>query len=361
MFSLRRKNRPTSDEAYILALKRMIDGDQEGALLSLQTAVRSGQARTDAYIRLGNLLRLRGDVNKAVQIHQSLTVKTDLSKDEKVELFLNLAEDYAAMGNSEKSARTLESAVKTLNIKDPVVFLKIAKQYHVLSESEKAYDALKEARKYGGLGDRELALYLSTAAGDLMEKGDTKEAKKVLSRALKHDPNCAPAQVMAGDLAEASGEIDEAIDRWRQAAVLSPQLAPTVLTKLETVLFDKGRFGDIEKIYNDVRNARGSDESASLGIAAFYKKQGRGDEAIQHLEDYLTVFPESVRGRLLLASLYAKYRDPDALEHFLDESIKDSMEHRPFVCQACQYQSDSMSWHCPRCNAFDSFSTDNEI
>ena len=130
---------------------------------------------------------------------------------------------------------------------------------------------------------------------------------------------------------------------------------------MSTKLFEKGRFGEIEKIYNDVKTARGSDESASLGIAAFYKKQGRGDEAIQHLEEYLTVFPDSIRGRLLLASLYAKYRDPEALEHFLDESIKDSMEHRPYVCQACQYQSVSMRWHCPRCNAFDSFSADYEI
>jgi lipopolysaccharide biosynthesis regulator YciM len=361
MFSLKRKNRPTSQEAYIAALKRMIDGDAESALQALQTAVRSGQAPTDAYIRLGNLLRLRGDVSKAVQIHQSLTVKTDLTKEEKVELFLNLAEDFAAMGNSEKSVRTLETAVKTLNIKDPLVFLKIAKQYHVLGETDKAYDALKEARKYGGLGERELALYLASAAANLMEKEDTKEARKTLNRALKHDANCAPAQVMAGDLAEAAGEIDEAIDRWRRAAVLSPQLAPTVLHKLETILFDKGRFGEIEKIYNDVRHARGSDESALLGIAAFYKKQGRGDEAIQLLEDYLTVVPDSVRCRLLLASLFAKYRDMETLEHFLDQSIKDAMERRPYVCRSCQYQSDSMRWHCPRCNAFDSFSTDNEI
>ncbi|UCG52994.1 MAG: tetratricopeptide repeat protein [Candidatus Latescibacterota bacterium] len=362
MFWLRKKDKDSSSQqSYITALKRMIDDNQESAFLALQDAVKSGGAPTDAYIRLGSLLRERGDAGKAVQIHQSLTVKTNLSKNEKIELFLNLAEDYAHLGNSERSARTLETAVKTLNIKDPAVFIKIGKQYHVLGQTEKAYEALKDAKRYGGIGDRELALYLGSSAEQLIEREDTKEAKKVLQRALKHDADSAPILLMLGDVAELQGDIDEAIVKWRQAAVLSPQLADTALHKLERVLYDKGRFGEIEKIYEDIRTARGGDETASLATAALYKKQGRTEDAIQLLEEYITVYPGSARGRLLLISLYAKYRDPDALERFLDDSIKQSWERKPFVCQSCQFQSESMRWHCPRCNAFDTFSTDYEI
>jgi lipopolysaccharide biosynthesis regulator YciM len=362
MFTLGKKKKVlTSQEAYIDALKRMIDGNEEGAFQALQTAVKGGRAPTDAYIRLGNLLRERGAVSKAVQIHQSLTVKTNLTKDEKIELFLNLAEDYARLGNSQKSVKVLETAAKTLNIKDSLVFLKIAKQYHVMGETEKTYDALKEARKHGGIGEREVALYLCTLGEGLMEKDDHKEAKKILQRALKHDSNCAPALMTLGGLAEESGNIDEAIELWKRVTVLSPQLSESALHKLERVLFEKGRFSEIETIYNDVRAARGSDEAASVALGAFFEKQGRGDEAIQLLEDYLTVCPESLRGRLLLVSLYGKYRDPDILDRFLDESIKQPWQRKPFVCQTCQFQSDTMRWHCPRCNVFDSFSTDYEI
>ncbi len=362
MFTLRKKKRvPSTQEAYVNALKQMIAGDHGSAFEYLQAAVKGGNAPTDAYIRLGNLLRERGEVGKAVQIHQSLTVKTDLTKDEKIELFLNLAEDYARLGNSQKSVTVLETSARSLNIKEPAMFLKIAKQYQVLGETEKAYGALKEAKKYGGIGDREVALYLSTVAESVIEKDDQNEAKRVLQRALKHDPNCAPALMMLGDLAEVSGSINEAIERWTRVALLSPQLSEKALHKLEKVLFDKGRFGEIEKIYNDVRSARSSDEAANVALAAFFEKQGRGEEAIHLLEDYLTVFPGSIRGRLLLVSLYGKYGDPGVLDRFLDDSIVQSWERKPFVCQACQFQSDSMRWHCPRCNVFDSFSTDHEI
>ena len=96
-------------DPYIQALKLLVDGDKDAAFDRLQESVRSGSGPTDAYIKLGKLLRDRGELAKALQIHQSLTVKTDLSKNEKVELYMNLAADYARMENPEKkrNSRTI--------------------------------------------------------------------------------------------------------------------------------------------------------------------------------------------------------------------------------------------------------------
>jgi lipopolysaccharide biosynthesis regulator YciM len=362
MFTLRKKKLDSvSQDSYVAALRQIVDGHLDDAFRSLQSAVRGERAPADAYIRLGNLLRERGDPSRAAQIHQSLTVKDNLTRDEKIELYLSLAEDYAALGKSERSVKTLETAVKSLNIRDPRVFLKIAKHYHVVGDSEKAYDALREARKHGSLSERELGLYLNTVAERLVDQRDFKEARKVLHRALKHDPDCAAALLLLGDVDHKLDDSDEAIERWRRAAMLSPQLAGAAMRKLEKVLFEKGRFGDIENVYNDVRSARGEDEAAAIAIASFFQKQGRGDEAIQLLEEYLSVFPESVRAMLLLTSLYARYRDADALQHFLDDAMARTQQGPPYVCRVCWFQSRMVRWHCPRCNSFDSFSIDHEI
>ncbi|MBP2681905.1 MAG: Tetratricopeptide 1 repeat-containing protein, partial [Candidatus Krumholzibacteriota bacterium] len=176
MFTLRKKDGDTlAQDAYVDALRQIVDGHGEEAFRSLQTSVKGGIAPTDAYIRLGNLLRERGDPARAAQIHQSLTVKDNLTRDEKIELYLGLADDYAALGKSEKSVKTLEAAAKSLNIRDHRVFVKIAKHYHVVGETEKAYESLREARRHGALSERELALYLNTAAEQLMERKDYKE------------------------------------------------------------------------------------------------------------------------------------------------------------------------------------------
>lgn len=353
--------RMSSGSAYVEALKLLVDGDRNGAFFRLQEAVKGGTAPTDAYIKLGELLRERGDFGRALQIHQSLTVKTDLSRPEKVELFRNLAEDYAKTGNSKRAASVLESAIRNLNIKDARVYVTLARHYHMLGEGEKAYETLREAAKRGAIGDRELALYMATAADIQAGKGDVREARRTLQRGLKHDPECAPCLFVMGNVAEGQGDLDGAIEHWKRVAVLSPDLAATVMPRLEKTMFDRGRFGEIERVYNDIRNARTDDEEVTMALASFYDKQGRSDEAIALLEEFVTVRPECIRASLMLASLYARHRDSRTLEDFLDRSFEEPDEDIHYQCRSCHYESERMRWHCPRCNAFDSFSRNHHV
>jgi len=356
MASKRKSTRPAPQDPYVEALKDMVDGDDNAAFDRLQQAVRSGYAPTDAYIKLGSLLRQRGDATRALQIHQSLTVRSNLSKHEKVELFMNLADDYSALGTPDKAIQVLESAVRNLKIRDAQVILTLARHYHATGASDKAYDALKEARKSGAIGDRELALYLGSVAERSIEKGELKEAKKTLMRALKHDESCAPCLLLLGNIAEQQDNLDEAIDRWKQVAILSPPLSGSALQKLESTLYEKGRFSEVEKVYDDIRIARQGDEASSLALAEFYNKQGRGEDAIQLLEEYTVKFPGSVKGALLLTSLYSKLRDPETVNKFLDTTIEAAWHPERFACNSCDFDSDTMRWHCPGCNSFDTFS-----
>ncbi|MCZ6767422.1 MAG: hypothetical protein O7D32_10890, partial [bacterium] len=347
---------PAPEDPYVEALKDMVDGDSNAAFERLQQAVRSGYAPTDAYIKLGTLLRQRGDATRALQIHQSLTVRSNLSKPEKVELFMNLAEDYSALGMPEKAIQVLESAIRNLRIRDPRVILTLARHYHATDLPDKTYNAFKEARKLGAIGDRELALYLASVAECAVEKGELKDARKTLMRGLKYDESCAPCMLLLGNIAQQQDDLDEAINRWKQVAILSPPLSGIALQKLESTLYEKGRFSEVEKVYDDIRIARQGDEASSLALAEFYSKQGRGEDSIHLLEEYVAKYPGSVRGSLLLTSLYSKLRDSETVNRFLDKSIEAAWEPERFSCGTCNFISDTMRWHCPNCNSFDTFS-----
>ena len=56
----------------------------------------------NAYMQLGNLLR---DVNvdRAIKIHQMLTVRQNLDKETKIEIFKSLALDYKKINDLSKS------------------------------------------------------------------------------------------------------------------------------------------------------------------------------------------------------------------------------------------------------------------
>jgi len=359
-----RGSRPqTPHNPYIEALMLLIEGNRSAAYERLQQVVKSGSAPTDAYIRLGELLRERGDPARALQIHKSLTVKSDLTRDEKVALFSNIAEDYARLGRSDQAVSVLETALHKMSLRDATMYSILARESHHLGRVEEAYTYLRELRKLGVIGEREVALYLATVGADMVDDragadgARLKDARRTLQRALKHDPDCAPAHLALGDADEREGEKQHAIDHWRRAAVLSADLTRTALERLEKLMFERGTFNDMGRVYREILAARPDDEWATLALSSFLKKQGRVGEAVAMLEDYQHAHPRSIEATLLLTSMYAAARDSDALEKFIDENEVVFANSDRFACSVCGNESATMRWHCPRCNSFDSYAS----
>lgn len=225
---------------------------------------------------------------------------------------------------------------------------------HALGRSEETYEFLKELRKAGGVGEREMALYLVSIAEAESAKGRTRDARRTLSRALRHDPECGPALLALGGLEESAGDTDTAIRHWRNAARVAPDLSPLALSNLERVLYQRGTFNEIETVYRDVFDTRPTDEHAAVALASFYKKQGRTDAAIALLDEHLHANPDSTAGTVMLTALHALRGDEYELERIVDRG--DQLLRRPshFVC-TCGRESESMRWHCPECNRFDSY------
>jgi len=342
-------------DPYIEGLKLLIDGRSDEAFLRLQQAVVTGTAPTDAYIRIGRMLRERGDAAKALQIHKSLTIKADLTRQERIDVFANVAEDYASLGRPERALEAVETAMRRTGLHDAALLSIAARACHTLDRPEEAYEYLKELKKAGGLGDREVALYLVTVAEKEADKGRSRDARKTLIRALRHDPECASALLALGRMEEKGEDMNAAIRYWRQAATLSSELAPVALRSLERALYQRGTFNEIEAVYRDVLDSRPGDENAALALASFYRKQGRTGEALHLLEDYGHSNPGSVAGTVLLSSLYASRGDTDELEEFLDRSERALDRNTQYRCGSCGHMSAEMRWHCPRCNRFDTF------
>jgi len=317
LFARRQRARGSSGSSpYVEGLMRLIAGDYASAFEHLQKAVRSGNAPADAYIRLGRMLRERGEAGKALQIHKGLTVKADLTRTEKIDLFVNIAEDYAALGRPEQAVNVLDNAASRLGLRESPVQRILARESHRMGSFERAYAYLRELKKTGEIGEPDLAAYLAEAGSSLLKSGDEREAKRTLQRSLKHDDECASAHMALGDLAGKSGDDNEAIERWRAAARLSSSFAPRALSQLERVTFGRGTFSQMEDIYRQVLATRTDDEGATLSLASFLRKQGRDGEATQLLEEFHDRHPMSVGAMVLLMSLYFN-SGSDQLEHFL--------------------------------------------
>ncbi len=352
-----RRARPVErvSEPYADALRMLADGKPAEAFGRLQQAVVDGHAPADAYVRIGRMLRERGDAARALQIHRSLTVKSDLTVRERIDIQANVAEDHLALSQPERALKTIEGAMRNMSEREPALLAIGMRASHALGRSEEAYEYLKELRKAGGVGEREMALYLVSIAEAEREKGRTRDARRTLSRALRHDAACGPALYALGEIEEAAGDVDTAIGHWRNTARVSPELSPAALAHLERVLYQRGTFNEIENVYRDVLDARSDDEHAAVALASFYRKQGRTDAAVALLQEHTQANPDSSAGTVLLTALHAMRGDEDEIERIVDNG--DRLLKRPthFHC-ICGRESERMRWHCPGCNRFDSFS-----
>ena len=105
IFSFKSVKQPRTDILFTNALNSMVRGDTAEAVRILRQVVKQDSDHVRAYLQLGNILR---DENpeQAIKIHQSLTVRPNLSLEMKVDIHRSLANDYKRMGSHTKAKKS---------------------------------------------------------------------------------------------------------------------------------------------------------------------------------------------------------------------------------------------------------------
>ena len=294
-----------SPDYYATALNQLIHDDWDGALDSLRRAIQSGHTSPDAYIKLGSLLRRRGDHTAAYRIHQNLTVRQDLSNAERVTLLRCLVDDHRALGQRKEALRTLQQLAA--NGRSQGIQREIAEEALASREHAVAVKAIREAQKNDpSLDAAAVAAFLAEVGESCFEREHHGDAKRYFQDALKEDDTCPKALLRMGDLAAQDGDQESALYYWQKLAFATPQGAD-LYERLERVYFDLGKFGDIERVYAQILEKRPRDLQALLARARIAAKKGQLAEAENLLRTALEQKPDSRRAFQMLASLLLEH------------------------------------------------------
>ena len=82
-----------------MGIDALIAGNRDAAMKHLADAVREDPRNLDGYVKLGNLLRERGQIRQAIQVHRELLVKRKLPAAIRSEIVKSLARDLAPAAN----------------------------------------------------------------------------------------------------------------------------------------------------------------------------------------------------------------------------------------------------------------------
>jgi lipopolysaccharide biosynthesis regulator YciM len=345
-----------SESSYTRALNCLISGEDDDALRFLKDVVLRDSQNIDAYLKLGDLLRKQGQVEKATQIHRDLTVRPVPDGRLKEAIYQSLAEDYVASGKYPSAILAAEK-VRDLNKRNVKILKLLCRVYESLRQWDKAFEMEEELDRIGGSKETaRLALYKSFIGRDFLKRRKAREAKKAFKEALRLDEDCVPAFLYLGDIYREDGRIDRAITLWKSIASRFPEIAYIVFDRLEKALFERGRFGEMMEFYEELAQHNAKDARTLLSLANLQKKKGDMNEALRLVREVLEFEPGNERARAELIMLYHEDgRNQDAYHEAakLTEQLKRADEK--YRCRNCGNRSDEPLWRCPACLQWDTY------
>ena len=352
----RERRKSTIQSPYTEALHALLIGDQPRALQKFRQTVQGDTSNIDAYIRLGDLHVEMSEHARALKIHRMLTLRVDLTKAQRIEVYRALARDYTEMKDFPRALESLDQIIQLS--KQDVEALK-AKQ--ALLEKQKnwavAFETAKKLQSVdGAISYRRLAILKVQEALALAEKGKEREGRLRLREAVKLDGTCPAPFLYWGNSYIREGRIEDAVNTWKKLLDRDPAHSYLVFERLADNLFELGRFGDIEQLYREVLRNHPQNVHAYVALSKFLDKRGDQAESIAVLEDGLDKNPESLWLRRRLIRIYGELGNLDRLRTLSRDTLSRVMkEAYEFTCTECGFVTREALWHCPKCGALDSF------
>lgn len=298
--------KPASDESYVEALRALLDGNQTLAFLKLKETVTSDSNNIDAYLRLVGLFRQRGMHSKALQLSTDLSLRQTISPPDKVRVLYSLADDHIASGKLEAAEGILQSLTHMSEQKSTAT-KKLVDLYERMQRWDDAYKTGQGLLNLTRERDKSsLAKYKLKVGEELMSDGEFHKARLEFKEALKLDHKSADAVLGLGDAYEKEGRLEDAVKAWRQIIDVSPTRAELVFGRLKKALFDLGRFGEIEDLYNKVLERDRDNLAALTGLATLAEKKG---DTVLAVETYNQILETKPDYRPALAGLLKLYRE----------------------------------------------------
>ncbi|MEE9166625.1 MAG: tetratricopeptide repeat protein [Candidatus Neomarinimicrobiota bacterium] len=275
-----------------------------------------------AYIRLGDILRARERPDQAAKIHQSLTFRRRLTTAQKVEIFSSLAKDYYSSGNYSRAEENANRVVQ-LDRKN-----RWAAEYliQICEEQERWLDATEYLKRFeklsGGNGLRRRAFHRMMEGRSREKDSRSDDARAEYRKATKIDAAYADPYLYLGNLDEQEGNLEAAVENWKEFARLSPSSGKQVLNRLEKALFELGRFGEVEDFYRKLLEKNLRDKEVLSALVNVLQAKGEYDEALDVIEDALSRDDSSILARLARLQMMLKKNDQQELSDEVEKIVR---------------------------------------
>lgn len=335
-------------ESYIDGLRAMIAGDDNHAFIKLKQAVSEDTNNIDAYIKLGDLFRKRGQIQKAIQIHRELTMRKNLNREMAGHIYKSLAEDYIVVKKFDQALEVLEKLARDA-YHNKWAQEKILEVFEKTGQWDKAFNTCKNLLKSEDQQKR-LAVYKHLIGDDHFHKSEFHKARLAYKDVFHYDEKFALSYIMIAESYLAEGKKQEAVEFYKKLAENVPSEANQAFYKMEQTLFDLGQFSEVETIYNNILKACPDDAGILKSLAGIAERKGDIQAAIDSLTQAVNTDPGDVVAAVWLAGLYVnKGQNQQAYKILQNIQNNWQSQQQQYLCPHCNAEAEKIELICPNC------------
>ncbi len=312
----------------------------------------------ETFLLLGNLFRNRGEVTRALRVHQNLVARPDLNKSQRASAMLALGEDFFAAGMLDRAESVFSELVKD-DPKSTDACEPLRHIYEQLHEWDKAIEITQCAQQRSKADHgRLIAHYYCELASQELQKNHLFKAEENIKQASKAYPASARVLVLKADLAYTRGQQQEAMGGYQKAITQDNRLLGMLFGKL---LNQFPQPAELESLYQFLRQAfsKGQDARTFPYLLQLARKLGKLVELREDVETYLKEGRPSLNALShaseMMASLWSQQGECE-IAH-LQKALQRLAASQPeFQCEHCGYKMHDYLWRCPACHQWDTVS-----
>ena len=343
----RRQLRFSSD--YFQGLNYLLNDEQDKAIEIFLQLVESDWQTIDTHLTLGSIFRRKGEIDKAIKLHQSLLARPSLPSDYKVRVLLELGRDYQLAGWLDRAEGLFNEVLKDSDYTEEALthLMDIYQQEHEWEE------AITVAKRYQRAAKNNLKTVIAQFYCELSDqeysKGDLKESEALAVQGLSMDENCVRASIILGKLAIQRGRYKKAIRFFKQVEFQDVVYLPLVVIHLIECYKNQSNLRSL------ISYLRALDEkydciSLTPVIVDLINEVYDTPSAIEYLSTQMKLKP-SLDG--IQKMLEINLSSIDVKENYIKEVIDQLMRDQSgYQCSKCGYTAKTLYWLCPSCHTW---------
>ncbi len=338
---------------YFKGLNFLLNEQPDKALEVFIRVAEVDSETVETHFALGNLFRRRGEVDRAIRIHQNLIARPNLTRAHRAQALFELAQDYLRAGLLDRAESILLELLDMPTYTDQALNGLIS-LYEQQKDWEQAISMRRRLQTHTGISEEEtISQYFCELAQTAEAGKDMALARRFLKRAQSHDSNCVRANLLLAQMAEADQEWGRSQRHYKNVLEHEIRYATEVLPALARVTRQVAGRETLESMLGELLHDNPK-ASGYLAIAAILDPELDDPVSQACVAEYLRTEP-SLRGLYEMFTSFAQRNgtsqsaDLEPLQNAVRNLLKNGPRYR---CEECGFRSKTLYWQCPGCKTW---------